>query len=92
MEQHCYLIMYDLRVPGRNYRDLIDAIKRYPQWGHLTESAWAVLSNKSTVDIREDLKRYIDINDRLIVVQSGRNAAWFNCLASDSWIHENIVK
>lgn len=92
MEEHCYIITYDLRVPGRNYNDLIDAIKHYAHWGHLTESSWAVVTNKTTVEIRDDLKRFLDANDRLIVVQSGRNAAWFKCLASDSWIRENIVK
>jgi len=92
MDQHCYIIMYDLRVPGRNYTELIDAIKQYPQWGHLTESSWAVITDKTPVEIRENLKRYLDTNDRLIVVQSGRNAAWFKCLASNSWIHENIIK
>ncbi len=92
MDEHCFIIMYDLRAPGRDYQDLINAIKKYKVWGHLTESAWAVVTNLSAVDIRNSLMKYMDANDRIMVVQSGRNAAWNKCRASDGWIHENIIK
>lgn len=92
MEEHCFLIFYDLRGADRDYADLIAAIKKYRFWGHLTESSWAVLSSKSAIEIRDELRKMMADEDRLMVVQSGRNAAWHKCLASDGWILDNIVK
>ena len=92
MEEHCYIILYDLVAPNRDYNGLYDAIKKYTFWGRLTESAWAITTNKSTVVIRDELLQYIDKDDRLIVIQSGRNAAWSKVLASDNWVKQNIIK
>lgn len=92
MEEHCFLIAYDLVAPNRNYADLYEAIKGYGFWGRLTESTWAIISSKTAVEIRDDLLHHIDKNDRLIVVQSGRSAAWSKVMASDSWVKQYIVK
>lgn len=92
MEEHCYIISYDLVAPNRNYTDLYNAIKRYSFWGRLTESTWAITSNKKTVEIRDELLPFIDKDDRLIVIKSGRSAAWTKVLASDSWLKQNIIK
>ena len=92
MEEHCYIISYDLSAPCRNYEDLYNAIKSYTYWGKLTESTWAVVTSQSYIQIRDDLKKYIDENDKLIVIQSGRAAAWTKILASDSWAKTNLVK
>lgn len=89
---HCYIIIYDLCAPGQNYQELYGAIKSFSQWGKLTESTWAVVSDKSSADIRDYLRQFIDKNDRLMVVQSGCNAAWQNMMASNDWIRLNIVK
>lgn len=92
MEEHCYIISYDLTSPGRNYDDLYKAIKSYPYWGKLTESTWAIVTSQTYVQIRDNLKVHIDENDKLIVIQSGRVAAWTKILASDNWAKTNLVK
>lgn len=92
MEEHCYIISYDLLAPNRNYNDLYEAIKKYPFWGRLTESTWAVTTNKTSVEIRDELLPHIDKNDRLIVIQSGKYAAWTNVMAYDIWVKQNIIK
>ena len=90
--EHCFIVVYDLCNPGQNYQELHNAIKGFPHWGKLTESAWAIVSDKSAANIRDFLRQFIDTNDRLLVVQSGCNAAWQNMLASNDWIRNNIVK
>ena len=90
--EHCYIIIYDLCNPGQNYQNLYCALRNFPHWGKLTESVWAVVSNKSCAEIRDYLKQWIDTNDRLMVVQSGCNAAWQNMIASNEWIKSNIIK
>lgn len=92
MEFHCYIIIYDLRTPGRNYSSLYQAIKDYGTWGKISESAWAVVSSQNSVEIRDNLMKYLDSNDRLMVVRSGQDAAWVNAMASKDWLQENLVK
>ncbi len=92
MHEHCYIVAYDLCQPGRDYSSLIAAIKSFSHWGKLTESTWAVVSDKSAIEICDYLLRLIDMNDRLLVVESGKNAAWIRMQASDEWIKTNIIK
>lgn len=89
---HCYIILYDLRAPGRNYEDLYKAIKSYGIWGKLTESAWAIVSDEDSVQIRNYLMKYMDSNDRIVVIKSGQEAAWNNARASNDWLQKNIGK
>lgn len=62
-----YLINYDLCNPGQNYNSLISAIKAYGSWAHICESCWAVKTSKTVTQIRDDLKQYLDKNDKLFV-------------------------
>ncbi|SEW23562.1 hypothetical protein SAMN04487827_2233 [Prevotella sp. khp7] len=91
-ESHCYIVSYDLCMPGRNYDSLYQALKSFERWGKLTESTWAIVSNLDHVQIRDYLMQYMDRNDRLIVVLSGKSAAWNRMIADNQWVKENIVK
>ena len=62
-----YIIDYDLRAPGRNYDDLITAIKAYGSWAKICKSTWAIKSDSSSAAIRDNLMQYIDKNDVLFV-------------------------
>ncbi len=92
MEIHCYIIIYDLRSPGRNYEQLYQAIRNYGTWGKISESAWAIVTSQTSVAIRDNLLKYIDKKDRLMVVRSGLDAAWLNAMASKTWLQANLVK
>ena len=92
MVKHCYIIIYDLRAPGRDYNMLYSAIKSYEHWGKMTESAWAVVSELNSEEIRDHLMKYIDTNDRLMVIKSGQHAAWENAIAANDWLKQNLVK
>lgn len=91
MEEHCFLVLLELNA-NQSYESLFKKIKSYRGWGRLTETSWAIVSNESCLAIRDTLSRYINTGDRLIVVQSGKVAAWMNCRASGNWIKDNIVK
>lgn len=91
-EQHCYIVSYDLCMPGRDYSSLYQALKGFPNWGKLSESTWAIVSDMNHVQIRDFLMKYMDNNDRLIVVLSGRSAAWNRVIADNQWVRDNIVK
>lgn len=84
-----YIISYDLRKK-RDYEALIDAIKAYGTWGHITESTWAVVTSTSAVDVRDNLTPYMDADDRLFIVKSGVEAAWVNVISRNEWLKEHL--
>lgn len=91
IERHCYIISYDLCQPHRDYTGLYAALKSFPLWGRLTESTWAIITDKSHIEIRDILIKYIDNNDRLIVILSGKSAAWTKVLAPNEWVKNNLI-
>jgi hypothetical protein len=58
-------INYDLRAPGRNYQPLYAYIEAFDGWCHLLESCWLVRTWKTAADVRDDLKRLVDANDKV---------------------------
>lgn len=68
------MISYDLRKPGRDYKNLHAAIKTISgSWCRPVESVWIVPTTMNYEELRNHLLPFIDINDRLVVLtlQSG---------------------
>ncbi len=87
-----YLIGYDLNSPGKDYAELIKAIKELSNnWWHHLDSTWIVKHDGSAVSIRDSLKRHIDSNDELLVVKLSGEGAWsgFNEKGS-KWLNDNL--
>lgn len=60
-------INYDLQAPGRSYQPLYDYIKSFDGWDHLLESLWLVRTSKSASEVRDQLMRLVDTNDKVAV-------------------------
>ena len=71
------IVTYDLRKPGQDYADLEAAIKSLGSWAHPQQSVWYVHTGYTMQQTFEFLKKYIDSNDRLLVVDA-RNAVGYN--------------
>jgi hypothetical protein len=80
-----YLVTYDLRKPGQNYDELINAIKSYKNV-KVTESCWLVRSTNKAETIRDSLTKHMDANDRIYVTPVARGAAWKNTLTDGDTI------
>lgn len=91
-----YCISYDLRTPGKDYDSLINAIKAYPAWWHQTESVWIVVTDQNATEVRDNLMKLLDRNDRLFVVSLDREWAgvgfrekeytWLKSISKEDWI------
>lgn len=92
MEKHCYIILYELKTPMKDYTSLYNAIKSYEHWGKITSTSWAVVSELSHIAIRDNLSQFIGKEDRLMVIQSGLHAAWTNAMAPNDWLKQNLIK
>ena len=86
----CYIIAYDLKSPGKDYQPLYDAIKSYGTWAHIQDSVWAVVTDGSSVDVREHLSSFMDGNDSLFVIKSGVAAAWKNVRCRNEWLKKHL--
>lgn len=82
----CYIIIYDLMAPGKNYELLYNTIKSYGTWGKITESCWIIVTSLPATAIRDRLSLCIDRNDRLFVSRLAMPAAWRNTKADDVWV------
>lgn len=86
----CYIVTYDLRKPGQDYSPVHDHLKTYTKWAKVTESTWAIVTDKTATQIRDSLSNICDSNDRIFVVKSGVEAAWRNSKCSNEWLKNNL--
>ncbi|MFT8329407.1 MAG: hypothetical protein ABF619_06445 [Oenococcus oeni] len=84
-----YLISYDLDNPGQNYEDLQQAIKdNSTAYYKYQKSSWLVRSNLEPSDFYEQLKSFLDTNDKILITKIskpyyGQGTEW-------DWIEEHI--
>ena len=84
-----YIITYDLRAPGRNYDALYKRIKSFGTWARITESSWAIVSDKKETAVRDYLLKALDSNDWLLVGPLG-SSAWYGLPKDVSdWLQTN---
>lgn len=84
-----YAICYDLNSPGQDYEELFEAIKAYGTWWHKLDSTWIIVSSDSTETILNNLKQYIDGNDKLLVLKL--SGAWYGIGFDDyEWLHDHL--
>ncbi len=70
------IITYDLCGSGKNYDALIEKIKSYGTWAHITESSWVIKASASCSSVRDALAAVMDTDDKLFVAELAGNAAW----------------
>jgi CRISPR/Cas system-associated endoribonuclease Cas2 len=63
-----FTISYDLDTPGRDYQRLFARLLEHGAF-RVQLSQWALATTWTAVQLRDDLMKYIDSNDRLLVVQ-----------------------
>lgn len=80
-----YMISYDLKKPGQNYELLYDELKDVFKAKRVLESQWVFeRNNTSAIKLREHFRKFIDTNDRLLVIAIGSSywASW-NIMVND---------
>jgi hypothetical protein len=72
----CYMIGCKLTSPGRDYRELFDAVDKLGIAFHCLNATWVVNTDKTAAEIRDELRSFIDQNDDLLVAELTGRAAW----------------
>ena len=86
------MIGYDLIKPGKDYADLINAIKALTSsWWHCLDSTWIIKTNQKAVQVRDELSAHLDANDRLLVATLSGPAAWLHFSQEcGEWLKNNL--
>jgi hypothetical protein len=79
-----HIVSYDL-IKRKDYPELINRLKQYTSLKILL-SVWLVRTTATAKDVRDELNRYIDADDRLFVGEMAKNAAWATLLAADATV------
>lgn len=88
-----YMIGYDLHPSsGEDYDELFAALEAIGSgyWDCL-DSTWLVITDKTPAQIRDELKRYLKGDDRLLVMRYGEGAAWLGFKGDcHTWLEDNL--
>ena len=77
-----YLINYDLRISGRDYSPLYNAIANLGPALNCLQSSWLLQSASPITSIRSSLQQYLTESDSLLVVDiTGKSY--------DGWLNRN---
>jgi hypothetical protein len=89
-----HIISYDLGVPetSEDYKKLIACIKSLGGWAKPLYSVWFIKSDKTTLQIRDQIIKETDANDKLLVIEV-TNSDWATSgLSKDvtNWMYINF--
>lgn len=85
-----YVISYDLSKPNRNYEDLHEELKKSSSWWHYLESTWLIYTNESASELYNRLSKHIDKDDRLLIIEAGRERQGWLPEKAWEWIRKHI--
>ncbi len=77
-----YLVSYDLDKPGQDYPALIKRLEEFLA-KRILFSQWLMVHTATPEAIRNDLQRFIDKNDRILVVELKNHGAWQRLMISN---------
>jgi hypothetical protein len=84
-----YLISYDLK-DATDYGHLYEYIKGFGTWAHITESLWAVRTEKSAETIRDEIVNIVENGSSIFVIKSGVESAWIHVKCTNEWLQRNL--
>lgn len=70
-----YAVTYDLHNPGQDYQKLHDQLKSYRNYSKRFDSFWLIDATQSAAEIRDDLIKVVDENDKIFVIEVKRHWA-----------------
>ncbi len=87
------MIAYDLHPSNEgNYDELFTALETLgtAYWDCLN-STWLIETNKPALQIRDQLKQYLQPKDRLLVMRYGGDAAWLGFeQVCKTWLEDRL--
>ena len=83
------LVTFDPKTPGQDHSNLLDEIMGYSNV-RLSESSYAIITDKAPSAVCEELKRHINSNDNLYIVNLKRPYAGYGSKLITDWLKKEL--
>ena len=84
-----YLVSYDLNKPGQDYSAIIGAISRNYDHCQVLMSQWLISTDQTATEVYNNLIKYVDNTDGLLVTEVTDNSASYMNAEAISWAHHH---
>ena len=85
-----YVVSYDLRKPGKDYKGLSEELQRSPRWWHYLESTWLIATSENAGELYNRLVPHLDQGDNILVIQAGSDRQGWLPRDAWNWIQQNL--
>lgn len=90
---HTLIIVFEMGLPALHQERLVQKIRSYPSWARVATNTYLIKSNLNPVQVRDELKPFLQNNDKLFVGLCPVPSAWHGQPEDVSkWILENQPK
>lgn len=87
----CYIVAFEVADIG-NKTKLQDSLKAYGTFCPINANCWAIVTDQSAAQVRDNLMAKIPVTDKIFVIKSGVEAAWRNAYGpkNTEWLKEKL--
>jgi hypothetical protein len=86
-----YVVSYDLRKPGRDYKGLFDELQASPGWWHFLEATWLIATSQSANELYDRLRVHLDGSDSILIIQAGTDMQGWLPKEAWEWIQRELL-
>ena len=87
----CYIVTVETNT--ETSRDRVrNVLKESPGYCPIHHYCWAILTEDKAAEVRTKVQAVLDTSERIFVVRSGTEAAWFNAYGEKNteWLKRNL--
>lgn len=86
-----FIITYDISQGNTlDYKKIFEYFKSFGTWAKITESTWAIVTEKKAKEVRDEILEILPVESKLFVIKSGGIAAWRNVICRNEWLKNNL--
>ncbi len=87
----CYIVTFETHADASR-EGVRDVLKSYGLYCPVHQYCWAIMTNENAKEVRDKITNVLAQGERVFVVRSGTEAAWFNTYSekNNAWLKENL--
>lgn len=87
----CYIVTFEVESLA-NKAKLEERLKAYGTYCPINYTCWAIVTDNSAAQVRDNLMAVIPATDKIFVIKSGVEAAWRNAYGQKNtdWLKEHL--
>lgn len=87
----CYIATFEV-ANAQDKNALIERLKAYGTYCPINDNCWAIVTEQTAAQVRDNLMAVIKTTDKIFVIKSGVEAAWRNVYGekNSDWLKEKL--